>query len=137
MSNKEISLKGLDSFSKAFLNKTTPQDGNTEYVSIGKGQQLKPEVIAKYEETRTQDFIRRAGSFTEDLVAFVLEQKKMRTLSDVDVIFGLALANINLRESYGTAQGNEKPFTESERERLLSEFDAICGGAQEYYDANT
>jgi len=134
----DISLKGLDSFSKQFLiGKDGPKEGDVEYVSVAQGQQIKPEVMKRYQEERLRDFIKRAGSFTEDLLAFVVEQKKLRSLSDVETIFGLALATINLRNTYGSAQGDEKPFTPEEAEKQLLFFDSVCMGAQDYYDANT
>lgn len=136
--NNDISLKGLDTFSKQFLlGNAGPKEGEAEYISVAKGQQLKPEVVKRYQEERMSDFVKRSCSFTEDLVAFFIEQKKMRSLSDIEAVFGLALATINLRNTYGSAQGGEKPFTEEQAKAMLDEFDAICGGAQDYYDANT
>lgn len=134
--NDEISIKGLDSLSKAFL---TQKSGSTdvEYVAVQKGQQLKPEAIQRYEDTRKREFIQRSGKFTEDLVAFIVQQRRTRELSDTEAIFGIALANINLRDSFGMAQNGEKPPTEQEQQQLLNQFDAICFAAQEYYDANT
>jgi hypothetical protein len=83
-------------------------------------------------------FIERAGSFAEDLVAFIIEQKRLRNLSDIETVFGLALANINLRNAYGSPQGKEsaRDFTPEKRAALLEEFDDVCAGAQDYYDAN-
>jgi len=129
MEKEEISLKGLDSFSKTFLvgTKDTPQKAD---VQVQKGQTLSNEGHAKYAEELQKDFIRRAGSFTEDLVAFIMEQRKKRDLTNIETIFAVALANINLREDYGGAPGNPT------QEQQLAEFDAICFGAQEYYDAN-
>jgi len=139
MSKKDdISLKGLNAFSKQFLLQNTgPNSGDTEYIAVSPGQQIKPEVLERYQKERLESFVQRSCSFTEDLVAFFIEQRKLRELSDVEAIFGLALATINLRNTYGTAQGSEKPFTPEQAEEHLKEFDAICSGAQDYYDANT
>ncbi len=130
----DISLKGLDQFSRRFLLRNAPP-GETEYIHVSPGQKAAPEAVKKYEQERQRDFIHRAGSFTEDLVAFVVEQKKLRNLSDMETVFGLALANINLRNAYGSQQGDEA-FTPEKRDALLEEFDEICAGAQDYYDAN-
>lgn len=132
---EDISLKGLDQFSRKFLLQNAPP-GEEEYIHVSPGQKANPEALKKYEDERMRDFIRRAGSFTEDLVAFVVEQKRLRNLSDVETVFGLALANINLRNAYGSPQGEEH-FTVEKRTALLEEFDEICAGAQDYYDANT
>ncbi len=130
----EISIKRLDSFSRRFLLQSAPP-GEQEYISVAPGQKASAEAIKRYEEERMRDFIRRAGSFTEDLVAFVVEQKQLRNLSDVETVFGLALATINLRNAYGTAQG-EETVTDEKREAYLSEFDEVCFGAQEFFEAN-
>lgn len=134
----DVSIKGLDTFSKQFLlGEAGPKEGEAEYISVAKGQQLKPEVVKRYHEERLFDFMKRCGLFTEDLVAFFVEQKKLRSLSDIEAVFGLALATINLRNTYGSAQGEEKQFTPEQSKTMLDEFDAICSGAQDYYDANS
>ena len=133
MSDQEISVKGLDSFSKKFLISSTDEE---EYISVSGGQKASADALQKYAETRKLDFIQRAGSFTEDLVAFVVEQKKMRELSDREVVFALALTNINLRNAYGSPQGGEKDVAPERREALLKEFDEVCWGAQQFWDAN-
>lgn len=137
--DNEVSLKGLDTFSKQFLLSGTQnaQKGEPEYITVGEGQKVSPAALKHYDEERAKAFMLRAGSFTEDLIAFIVEQKKMRDLDDVSAIFGIALANINLRNAYGNPQGDAAKTTPEERENLLAEFDAICMGAQEYYDANT
>lgn len=132
----EISIKGLDSLSKAFL-ASDPASKDVEYVAVQKGQQLKPEHLQRYEDEKKKEFIQRSGRFTEDLVAFIVQQRRARELSDTEAIFGIALANINLRDSFGMPQEGEKTPTEQERTRLFDQFDAICFAAQEYYDANT
>ena len=133
-----ISLKGLDNFSKQFLlgNGQNARKGDAEYITVSEGQKLPPAALKHYDAELTRDFIKRAGSFTEDLVAFIVEQKRMRDLDDTSVIFALALANINLRNSYGNPRIAGAPVSAADTEKLLNEFDTICVGAQEYYDAN-
>lgn len=136
--DEDVSLKGLDNFSKQFLlNNQELKEGDPEYIKVTEGQSLKPEAVKRYEEVRTREFIKRAASFTDDLVGFVIQQRKFRSLSDMEVIFGLALANINLRNAYGNPPNQGLALTQTERDALFAQFDAICGGAQEYYDANT
>ena len=134
--SKDVSLKGLDSFSRKFLfgGKETPKA--EEYVTVTGRQAVSQEALVKYEKERMEDFVKRAGTFTEDLIAFISQQKKLRSLSDIETIFGLALACINLRTAYGSPQGREKALTEHQREKLLGEFDEVCYGAQQYFDAH-
>lgn len=136
--NDAVSLKGLDSFSRQFLNNSpTLKETDAEYIKVTEGQTLNPEAVKRYEEVRTRDFIIRAASFTDDLVGFVIQQRKFRSLSDIEVIFGLALANINLRNAYGNPPNQGMEITQEQRDALLSQFDEVCVCAQEYYDANT
>jgi len=88
--------------------------------------EAKPAALENYEKQRQEEFIKRAGAFTEDLVAYIIDERKRRNLTDNETIFGLALANINLRNDYGGEKGE-----------LLSEFDAVCYQAQQYWDSNT
>lgn len=134
--DKDISLKGLDNFSKQFLLSSGPEKGDPEYITVSKGQTISAEALKHYDEARTRSFMLRAGSFAEDLMAFIVEQKNMRELDDVSTIFALALANINLRDAYGKPPGDRK-ITPEEQEARLAEFDSVCMGAQEYFDANT
>ena len=134
--NADISLKGLDSFSRKFLAKdVNAPSAEKEYIHVAPGQRVSAENMKRYEETRQTDFIRRSGSFTEDLVAFVVEQKRLRMLDDTETVFALALANINLRNAYGSPQNGET-LSAGRQAELLAEFDEICRGAQDYYDAN-
>jgi len=131
----DISIKGLDSFSRKFLLQSSPP-GEQEYISVAPGQKASPEAVRRYEEERMRDFIQRAGSFTEDLVAFVVEQKQLRSLSNIETVFAVALATINLRNAYGSEQ-DEQPMTPEKRDAYLEEFDDICVGAQAFFDANS
>ncbi len=132
---EDISIKGLDKFSRRFLLQSSPP-GEQEFISVAPGQKASPTAIKRYEEERMRDFIHRAGSFTEDLIAFVVEQKQLRNLSDVETVFGLALATINLRNAYGSKQGEEE-ISDAKRESYLAEFDEVCVGAQEFFDENS
>lgn len=135
MSDQEISVKGLEEFGRKYL--MTNED-KEEYITVSGGQKASEEALQRYAEARKIDFISRAGSFTEDLVAFIIEQKKMRELSDREAVFAIALTNINLRHAYGSPQAGEKKedVTPERREELLKEFDEICWGAQQFWDAN-
>lgn len=129
-------IKGLDDFSQKYLTGDMSVDGQEEYIQVGEGQKASEETLQSYYKDRQKEFIQRAGNFTEDLVAFIVEQKHMRSLSDKEAIFSIALANINLRNAYGQSQGKEKDITPARRNQLLKEFDEICWGAQQYWDAN-
>ena len=115
----------LDDFSKKFLAPETPED-----IEVIEGQKASPEAIDSYHQKRTEDFILRAGSFTEDLVAFIIEQRTKRNLTDPETVFGIALANINLRYAYTLADKDIAP------EKRAEEFDEICWGAQQYWNAH-
>ena len=134
--SKETSVKGLDDFSRKFLTGQRPSDSGTSEVFMTRGQKLSDAAMKQYQEQRTTEFINRAGSFTEDLVAFVIDQRKKRELSDFETIFGIALMTINFRSAYGSKQGNEKEPSKEDRQKLLDTFDEICWGAQQYWDAN-
>jgi len=131
---QDISVKGLDDFSEKYLISNEDKD---EYISVSGGQKASKEALRKYAETRKTDFIKRSGGFAEDLIAFIIEQKMMRQLSDRETVFALALTNINLRHAYGSTQGNEDKVTPERREALLKEFDEVCWGAQQFWEANT
>lgn len=129
----EVSLKGLDQFAKRFLR--TDAADEKERIAVAPGQKLSEENLRRYEQERLKSFIERAGLFTEDLIGFIVEQRKKRELTDTESVFALALTNINLRNAYGSSQ-NESDFTPEKGEQLLEEFDEICRGAQDYFDAN-
>jgi hypothetical protein len=132
--DKSVSLKGLDDFSRKFLTGSNPTE--EEKIKVSKGSKLSDAAMNQYQDSRKGDFVKRAGSFTEDMVAFVVEQRKLRDLSDYETIFGLALMSINFRHAYGSPQGTEKGLSAEERQKLLDTFDEICWGAQQYWDAN-
>jgi hypothetical protein len=131
-----MAVKGLDDFSKQFLGHAG--DEGAEYVQVSKGQKVDDEAVRKYNDSRVEDFINRSGSFTEDLIGFIVEQKQRRNLSDTETVFGVALATINLRNAYGSpqAESEKEAFTDEKRAELLKEFDRICYGAQKYWENN-
>jgi hypothetical protein len=129
-------LEGLDAFSRKYLSSTS---ADTE-VLVSKGGPVEADKMqAAYAKQAKEDFIKRAGAFTEDLVAFIVDQKKLRNLDDKAVVFGLALANINLRNSFCSPQNREeqKEFDSKQKQQLETEWDEICWAAQCYYDKNT
>lgn len=132
----DISTKGLDDFSTRFLSRDRP--GEQEIV-VTKGSAAKPEALKRYEEQRKEEFIKRAATFTEDVIAFIIDERQKRGLSDAETVFGIALACINLRNAYGNPQSDEevKAFNSEKQAALLSEFDEICYHAQQYWDNNT
>jgi hypothetical protein len=138
----QISLKGLDDFSRKFLTgDSRPEHEGDEFIATAPtktgGSSVSEAALKRYYEQRKVDFIRRAGLFTEDLIAFIVEQKRMRNLSDEETVFSVALANINLRNAYGSPQGNEKQLSKEQAAALLDRFDELCWGAQQYFDANS
>ena len=134
--SKEQSIKGLDDFSKKFLFGGKSSDAGSHDVVVSRGQRLSDAALKQYQQQRAEDFVKRAGSFTEDLIAFVVEQKRRRELSDFETIFGIALMTINFRSAYGSRQGTEKEPSQEDRQKLLDTFDEVCWGAQQYWDAN-
>jgi len=138
----QISLKGLDDFSRKFLTgDSRPEAEGEEFihtpVTKQAGSKAPAAALEAYHKQRKVDFVRAAATFTEDLIAFIVEQRKARNLSDEETVFGIALATINLRNAYGSPQGAEKALTAEQRTAMLERFDEICWGAQQYFDANT
>ena len=134
--SEEISVKGLDEFGAKFL---TSADTTNGEIHVTQGADAPTEkMLAAYLDQQKQDFIQRTGSFTEDIIAFIVEQKGMRALDDKSVVFAIALANINLRNSFCAPQnkGEEKNFTPTRKNELGETWDEICYAAQNYYDEN-
>jgi len=131
------SVDNLDTDSKNFIKKIEGKEVTTVTKTDGTPPEVSEKVMDSFMGAYASDFIDRAGAFTEDLLAFIIEQKKTRGLSDPEAIFGVALANINLRAAYGRPQNSsEANMTDAESEKLLEEFDQFCYGAQEYWDDN-
>ncbi len=132
MSSDKPKLDALDSFSRKYLM------GADKDILIEKGNANSDKIQEAYFKQAKEDFINRAGSFTEDLIGFLVEQKKKRDLDDKTVIFSLALANINLHNSYCAPQnsGEQKAFTAEQKQALSKEWDEICWAAQCYYNEN-
>lgn len=134
---EDFSTKGLDEFSQKFLigKETAPED-----IKTAPGQKASEDTLKNYAKHRMLEFVKKAAPFTDDFVAFFLEQRKIRDLTDEEAIFALALANINLREAYGNPQNEDEEEHESTTEHRtarLGYFDGVCYGAQQYYEANT
>lgn len=127
-------LDGLDTFGRKYLGTAA----DTEILVSEGGPTEAAKLQAAYARQATEDFVQRAGSFTEDLVGFVVEQKKIRQLDDKAVVFGLALANINLRNSFCSPQNSDeqKGFDGKQKKQLETEWDEICWAAQCYFDKN-
>jgi len=138
----QVSVKGLDDFSRKFLTGATrPEKEGEEFLHVPDitkqaGSTAPNAALDAYHKQRKVDFIRSAGMFTEDLIAFIVEQRRARNLSDEETVFSVALASINLRNAYGSPQGAEKKLTTEQCAALLERFDEICWGAQQYYNAN-
>lgn len=134
--DKETALKGLDEYAKRFL--IPSEDGPSDIkIDVGDMEGAKKR-LAIYVERQKEDFIQRAGNFTQDLVGFIVEQQRMRELDDRTVVFSLALANINLRHSYCDAQNKEEEvkFDSRKKKELGKEWDSICWAAQSYFNEN-
>ena len=134
--DNELSTRGLDEYANRFLRSNdseTPED-----IKVTKGREANEEMMTAYVKQQKADFIRRTGRFTDDLVGFIVEQKSMRSLDDKDIIFGLALANINLRYSHCRPQNEEeeKTFTAERGRELNKEWESLCWAAQCYFDEN-
>lgn len=134
--NDELSTKGLDVYAENFLQRKTE---GAEEITITKGQDLSEERIRNFQEQQKRDFIKRAGTFTEDLIGYIIEQKQIRNVDDRVVIFSLALANINLRASFCNPQNEEEveKWTPEKTKNAGKEWDTICWAAQAYFDENT
>lgn len=102
------------------------------------GAQVSKEAETRIGEFRKKEFLDRAGSFTEELVAFFVQQRKKHDFLDDECVAAVALFTINLRESYGTPQNDDerKDWTPEKREEKLGVFDLICEQMQDYYDEN-
>lgn len=136
--DKKQAVSGLDTFSQKYLFGSDATDGKEILVADGDAQKSE-KVKEIYLQRAKEEFIQRAGSFTEDLIGFIVDQKKRRNLDDKTVVFGLALANINLRNSFCSPQNGEeeKEFNGKRKQTLETEWDEICWAAQCYFDENT
>jgi len=133
MSTDKLKLDSLDAFSRKHLMGVVDKD-----IHIEKGTNNSDKVQEVFYQQVNEDFINRAGSFTEDLIGFIIEQKKKRDCDDKTVIFSLALANINLHNSFCAPQNTaeEKAFSVEQKQALSKEWDEICWAAQCYYNEN-
>lgn len=126
-------LDTLDAFSRKYLMGTVDKD-----ILITGGNANPDKVQEAFYKQVKEDFINRAGSLTEDLIGFIIEQKKKRDLDDKTVVFSLALANINLHTSFCAPQNSEeeKTFGAKQKQALSTEWEEICWAAQCYYNEN-
>lgn len=100
--------------------------------------QVSKDAETRIQEFRKKEFLERAGSFAEDLVAFFVQQRKKYDFLDDECVAAVALFTINLRESYGSPQNDDekKDWTSEKRDEKLGTFDIICEQMQNYYDEN-
>ncbi len=87
-------------------------------------------------EFRKKEFLQRAGTFAEDLIAFFIQQRKKNDYLDDECAGAIALLAINLRDSYGEPQNPDEKakWNDAVRAERLAEFDMICEAMQNYFD---
>lgn len=85
---------------------------------------------------RQEAYIKRAGQFAEELIAFFVQQKEKYDFTDDECVGGVALLAINLRYSYGEPQNDaeKEVWDDTQRDARYAEFDRICEAMQEYAD---
>lgn len=129
--------KGLDSLAKDFL---FNKEGDEHALLSDDGQDRKGKQLEKWVEYRITEFIERAGSLTEDTMAYYTDLIHKRGLDNVEGIFALALMTINLRNAYGyeprSKEESQDGIPDKVAQERLQEFDKICYYAQKYYDEN-
>jgi hypothetical protein len=131
-------IKGMSEYSRRFLEKA--EDEGTSDIKISEGDAaLSKKRQEEFSRIQAAEFIKKSGAFTEDLVAFIVDQKEKRGLEDRMVVFSLALANINLRHSYCAPQNasEQKAHNPERNKELAKEWDEICWSAQCYFNENT
>lgn len=87
---------------------------------------------------RNREFVEKTGRIAEELLGFLLEQRQRKDWLDDEVIGGVALFTINLRESFGQPQHttDDARWTPEFAKEQLAIFDTICGEMQEHFDRN-
>jgi len=128
----------LDDFGRKYLLKEGATEEDIKAYGPTEGTARTTQITDKQAKLIQDAFIQRAGSFTEDLIGFIVDQKKLRNLDDKSVVFAIALANINLRNSFCSPQNSveEKEFDANSGTKLSAEWDEICWAAQCYYNDN-
>ena len=132
------SIRTLDDFGRKYLLKEGATDSDIKAYAPTEGAKGTTQITEKQAKLIQDEFIQRAGSFTEDLIGFIVDQKRLRDLDDKSVVFAIALANINLRNSFCSPQNSieQKEFDETSGKKLSAEWDEICWAAQCYYNEN-
>jgi len=87
---------------------------------------------------RNREYVETTGRIAEELLAFLLEQRKRKDWLDDEVIGGVALFTINLRESFGSPQHStdDKRWSPKYQAEQLAIFDTICEEMQRHFDRN-
>lgn len=87
---------------------------------------------------RNREYVEKTGRIAEELLAFIIERRESRDWMDDEVIGGVALFTINLRESFGSPQHetDDARWTPEYRAEQLKIFDDICGEMQRHFDRN-
>lgn len=87
---------------------------------------------------RNREYLEKTGRIAEELLAFLLEQRRDKDWLDDEVIGGVALFTINLRESFGSPQHatDDARWTPEFRDEQLQIFDTICEEMQVHFDRN-
>lgn len=120
----------LDEKARAFLPAGAPV---TEFP----GMKAPPEAINKYQAYREEEYLKRAGKFSEDILEFFLHEKNKRNYLDDEAIGAIALFTISMRTMYGDPQTKEehaRTWTDADREARYKIFDSICEEMQRYFD---
>lgn len=87
---------------------------------------------------RNREYVERVGRIAEDLLGYLLEQRSRKDWLDDEVIGGVALFTINLRESFGSPQHttDDARWTPEYAAKQLEIFDTICAEMQAHFDRN-
>ena len=87
---------------------------------------------------RNREYVEKVGRIAEELLGFLLEQRQRKDWLDDEVIGGVALFTINLRESFAQPQHttDDARWTPEFAKAQEVIFDTICGEMQEHFDRN-
>lgn len=87
---------------------------------------------------RNQEYISKVGAIAEQFLGFMLEQRQRKDWLDDEVIGGIALFTINVRESFGTPQHetDDARWSAEYRAEQLAMFDEICEEVQRHFERN-
>ena len=89
-------------------------------------------------EYRQREYVEKTGRIAEEILGFILERREGRDWLDDEVIGGVALVCINMRESFGQPQHetDDARWTPEYRAEQLKIFDTICVEMQAHFDRN-